>query len=402
MAPQRDKEEYKIAMKIIDASHAMAMEIAQQKDRFDSEWMLDGAVLNHFFSHEEGDRAHAICKLAAACETQVAAQATLAKVSVPTKVFGDIHGQFRDLLMLFAQFGFPNHTHGDVQQTSYVFNGDWVDRGEHQLEVVCLLFALKVVYPSQIYLVRGNHEFRSMSECMEEEGFKYHCEKRLPTTHARVFERIHQTFDWCPIAALVGGKVLVIHGGIGDGEWGLKDLEQVERPLEEENSSEVTLNALWSDPSDSDRVMMKGVHQNFERGDEFTQIKRFGPDITEMFCAREGISMIVRSHQYVRQGYKVMHHGHLITLFSSRNYMDDDDNDGAMLLFAPDLNEHLRVHPKRLVKCMKKEPERGFFKLLWKKIGLGPKIIPWCGPVKLCLQGIIHCIGDEDDHLHVR
>ena len=34
---------------------------------------------------------------------------------------------------------------------SEVFNGDFVDRGEHQLEVVALLFALHVVYPMQAW-----------------------------------------------------------------------------------------------------------------------------------------------------------------------------------------------------------------------------------------------------------
>ena len=66
------------------------------------------------------------------------------RVGLPAKVFGDIHGQFRDLLLLFGEFGFPSHRTGDVQSTAYVFNGDWVDRGPHQLEVVALLFALKV------------------------------------------------------------------------------------------------------------------------------------------------------------------------------------------------------------------------------------------------------------------
>ena len=44
---------------------------------------------------------------------------------------------------------------------SYVFNGDFVDRGAHSLEVIGLLLALKVSMPNRIWLVRGNHEDRS-------------------------------------------------------------------------------------------------------------------------------------------------------------------------------------------------------------------------------------------------
>ncbi len=32
----------------------------------------------------------------------------------------------------------------------YLFNGDFVDRGPHSLEVICVLFALKIVFPKQV------------------------------------------------------------------------------------------------------------------------------------------------------------------------------------------------------------------------------------------------------------
>ena len=80
------------------------------------------------------------------------------RARLPTKIFGDVHGQLRDLLVLFGSFGFPSHKRGgDVELCSYVFNGDYIDRGTHQCEVVALLFALKVLYPTRIYLLRGNH-----------------------------------------------------------------------------------------------------------------------------------------------------------------------------------------------------------------------------------------------------
>ena len=83
-------------------------------------------------------QATAIVALCSACHRQISHQPTLVRARAPAKIFGDVHGQLRDLLLLFGWYGAPTHQGGDVQTTSYVFNGDWVDRGAHQLEVVQL------------------------------------------------------------------------------------------------------------------------------------------------------------------------------------------------------------------------------------------------------------------------
>lgn len=82
----------------------------------------------------------------------------------PTKIFGDIHGQFDDLCRLFKAFGSPDHHIGDIEENSYVFLGDIVDRGRYSLEVLCLLLALKIQYPHRVFLVRGNHEDNAMNK----------------------------------------------------------------------------------------------------------------------------------------------------------------------------------------------------------------------------------------------
>jgi len=61
------------------------------------------------------------------------------KINAPVKVFGDIHGQYSDLMRYFYNWGMPNDSgyKHDIEQYNYLFLGDYVDRGCHSLEVMC-------------------------------------------------------------------------------------------------------------------------------------------------------------------------------------------------------------------------------------------------------------------------
>lgn len=263
-------------------------------------------------------------------------QPTLVRVDAPAKVFGDIHAQLRDLLDIFSVYGSPNHYNGDIDLTSYVFNGDFVDRGRYGMEICAILFSLKALYPRRVYLIRGNHEDAQINA---KYGFRLECTRRCGEADGvAVWEAINAAFNALPLAAMVEDQVFVVHGGIGKTVQTLEQVEAIQRPIPCPLKEQITRDLLWSDPNRHDEVL--GQHALPGRGEK---IFSFGRDDVLEFCRRNQVSLIVRSHQCVSAGYEFFADGHLLTLFSAKNY-HGNTNDAALLQIVPD-RSHALLQP---------------------------------------------------------
>ncbi|KAG8483543.1 hypothetical protein CXB51_023411 [Gossypium anomalum] len=269
-----------------------------------------------------------IADLCESAEKIFAAEPTVLQLKAPIKIFGDLHGQFGDLMRLFDEYGAPS-TAGDIAYIDYLFLGDYVDRGQHSLETITLLLALKVEYPHNVHLIRGNHEAADINALF---GFRIECIERMGERDGIwAWHRINRLFNWLPLAALIEKKIICMHGGIGRSINHVEQIENLQRPITMEAGSIVLMDLLWSDPTENDSV--EGLRPN-ARG---PGLVTFGPDRVMEFCNNNDLQLIVRAHECVMDGFERFAQGHLITLFSATNYCGTANNAGAILVLGRDL-----------------------------------------------------------------
>lgn len=150
---------------------------------------------------------------------------------------GDLHGQFFDLLRLLEYGGFP-------PESSYLFLGNYVNGGNRGIEVFLLLALFKIKYPSNVYLLRGNHDSSIM--CNNYGFFHEFSNKYSNTTYQAFIE----CFNALPIAAVVSNTIFCVHGGISPKIHKLSDILTITRPIVAPEEGPVC-DLLWSDPSDN-------------------------------------------------------------------------------------------------------------------------------------------------------
>jgi len=246
-------------------------------------------------------------------------------------VVGDLHGQLADLLTIFLENGFPS-----PDGAQYVFNGDFVDRGEKGVEVITLLLVFKLAFPDSVHLNRGNHECEEVNINF---GFLEEVERKYGSP--QLFRQFTELFNALPLVTVIDDETLVLHGGLFScPDVTLEHINAIPKQacdiFSRRFHNRLLTDILWSDPfNGKGRIAGK-------RGPGTIQ---FGPDITASFLERNKLKLIIRSHEVPsdNRGAQWLHGGKLITVFSASNYCGAQGNLGGLVVFErkghPELTE---------------------------------------------------------------
>lgn len=256
-------------------------------------------------------------------------ESNLLHIPSPVNVCGDVHGQFYDLCKLFEICGDPD-------KTSFLFLGDYVDRGSYSLEVLLLLYSMKINHPKTFTLLRGNHETKQMTQHFT---FKSEC---LVKYSIDVYHESLKSFCALPIAAIMNKQFFCVHGGISKDIKYISDVDKINRFQVDFPSHGAFCDLMWSDPSNEFDNEPYGINnkvkdfsENYERGCSYM----YSYNAVCQFLERNNLLSVIRAHQAQDKGYRMykktptQQFPSVISLFSAPNYCGTYGNKAAVLKY---------------------------------------------------------------------
>ncbi|ABU81256.1 metallophosphoesterase family protein [Ignicoccus hospitalis] len=225
-----------------------------------------------------------------------------------------------------------------LENYKLVFLGNYVDRGPKQLETLLLVLSLKARRPSEVFVLRGNHEpYRGLEPLPHD--FPQHLAKRFKGWKD-VLRAARSVFEALPFALVVDGAVVAYHGGPATVllRRGCRGLECVFG----EPRAEVVEEILWNDPAN-----ICGWEDGPEacwapspRGRGFL----WGPGATRYLLEALEVSYVVRGHTPV-DGVKFFHRKRVVSVFTRVGSPFFNKRAGA---WAPDfLDPSWELEPER-------------------------------------------------------
>jgi len=219
-------------------------------------------------------------------------------------IIGDLHGDIESLVNILESSGFIQKM-TKRKDATLIFLGDYGDRGAYSAEIYYTVLKLKLAFPEQVILLRGNHE--GPSDLMASpHDLPTQFQRRFGKGGANAYAKTRELFAYLYNAVLVEERCLMVHGGLSPEITTAQDLAHAHLTHPEQEFLE---DLLWSDPND----MVKEVLYS-PRGAG----KLFGKSVTQKVLRKLNVKILIRGHEPCEEGFKLNHDGKVLTLFSRK------------------------------------------------------------------------------------
>jgi diadenosine tetraphosphatase ApaH/serine/threonine PP2A family protein phosphatase len=219
-------------------------------------------------------------------------------------VVGDLHGSLTSLISIMNSSHFVQRMTRNRSST-LILLGDYGDRGADSAEVYYIVFKLKLLFPEQVILLRGNHE--GPEDLMASpHDLPVQFQHRFQKNWTAVYAKIRELWAYLYNAVLVEERYLMVHGGVPSSITSTQDLAYAHATHPEKEFLE---DLLWSDPSNT----VQSVYSS-PRGAG----KLFGKKVTEDALKKVNAKILIRGHEPFDEGFKIDHDGKVLTLFSTK------------------------------------------------------------------------------------
>jgi protein phosphatase len=218
-------------------------------------------------------------------------------------VIGDLHGDLQSLSLILQESQFIQELK-ERNDSTLIFLGDYGDRGDKPAEVYYTILKIKLNFPKQVVLLRGNHE-GPKDLVASPHDLPDRFQAKFGEDTMQVYEKTRSFWSCLYNAVFVDERFLMLHGGVSPEINSLQDIAKAH----EENNRALLEDLLWNDPAEG----LTGVSLS-ARGAG----KLFGEDVTEEVLGRLNAKILIRGHEASGTGFKVNHGGKVLTLFSRK------------------------------------------------------------------------------------
>jgi hypothetical protein len=219
-------------------------------------------------------------------------------------VIGDLHGDLESLSTILEASKFINKI-ALTKSSSIIFLGDYGDRGEQSPELYYSLLTLKLAFPEQVILLRGNHE--APTDLMASpHDLPHHLQRKFKEKWVPAYQKIRELFDYLFNAVYVEERYLMVHGGLPSK---IRNLNEIAYSDEKHPEKTVLEELLWNDPDEG----VLGAYPSPRGAGNL-----FGVSITEEILTKLKVKILIRGHEPALDGFKINHSGKILTLFSRK------------------------------------------------------------------------------------